>query len=164
MSDSDVRGARGIEIAGDVAAAAGMPADLDANSTAPFMIPDLAQRRTAGHVYVVGAVGGVGAAVGGLGVGYWLAAALLVMIAGYHYAASKKLVVSEIEALELANKRTNFAVGHASAALGFDGILARPVWNVLVFSADDPPSQRGLVRVDALQGSIIEQYVEPITE
>ena len=140
-----------------------MPTDLDANSPAAFMIPDLAQRRTAGYVYLVGAVGGAGAAVGGLGVGYWLAAALFVIIAGYHYAAGKNPEVHEIEALELANKATHFAIGHASAVLSFDGILARPVWNVLVFSADDPPSQRGLVRVDALRGSIVEQYVEPIT-
>ena len=64
----------------------------------------------------------------------------------------------------MANRSTDFAVGHASAVLGFDGLLARPIWNVLVFSADDPPSQRGLVRVDARAGSIIEQYVEPIVE
>jgi hypothetical protein len=36
------------------------------------------------------------------------------------------------------------------------------VWNVLVFSADDPPSQRGLVRVDAVDGRVVETYTEPI--
>ena len=50
----------------------------------------------------------------------------------------------------------------ASAALGFDGFLARPVWNVLVFSADEPPTRRGLVRVSGRDGSIVEQYTEKI--
>jgi hypothetical protein len=36
------------------------------------------------------------------------------------------------------------------------------VWNVLVFSADDPPSQRGLVRVDARTGEVIETYTEAV--
>jgi hypothetical protein len=38
------------------------------------------------------------------------------------------------------------------------------VWNVLVFSADDPPTKRGLVRVDALSGEVVETYTEAIVE
>jgi hypothetical protein len=34
------------------------------------------------------------------------------------------------------------------------------VWNVLVFSADEPPSRRGLVRIDAVDGHVVESYVE----
>jgi hypothetical protein len=36
------------------------------------------------------------------------------------------------------------------------------VWNVLVFSADDPPTERGLVRVDAVNGKVVGTYVEKI--
>jgi hypothetical protein len=46
--------------------------------------------------------------------------------------------------------------------LGFEGILARPVWNVLVFSADDPPSRRGLVRIDGRSGEVVETYDEAV--
>ena len=153
---------RGIEVPSDVAAAAGMPADLDADAVGEYTVPDTAQRRTAGWVYgVIAAIAAV-AALSGLGSGYWVATAALVLIAAYHLAAGRPLAVREAAALESANRATDFAVGHASAALGFDGFLARPVWNVLVFSADDPPTRRGLVRVDALEGSIVEQYVEPI--
>jgi hypothetical protein len=31
-----------------------------------------------------------------------------------------------------------------------------------VFSADDPPSRRGLVRVDGIDGSVVETYVEDV--
>jgi hypothetical protein len=36
------------------------------------------------------------------------------------------------------------------------------VWNVLVFSADDPPSQQGLVRVDGVTGEVLGSYVEEV--
>jgi len=55
-----------------------------------------------------------------------------------------------------------FPVGHASAVVGFDGLRARPVWNVLVFSADEPPTQRGLVRVDAVDGHVVESVTEEV--
>ncbi len=155
---------RGIQIPADVAAAVNLPEDLDANTLGEFTIPDITQRRSAGYVYVVAATLAAGGALAGLGFGYWIAVGVLAAIAAYYMASGKKLQVFEDEALELANRSTDFAVGHASAVLGFDGLLARPIWNVLVFSADDPPSQRGLVRVDARAGSIIEQYVEPIVE
>ena len=92
----------------------------------------------------------------------------LVLVAAYHYVTAWPLNVREGEALEIANQTTAFAVGHASAAMNFEGWRAKPVWNVLVFSADDPPTERGLVRVDALNGDVIDTYVEavpdPVTE
>ena len=152
----------GIGIPEDVAAAARMPDDLDANATGDYEIPDTSRRRQAGLVYAIAALVTAGAAVVGVGDGFWILAGVLVAVAVFHLAAGRRLKVREDRALDVANRATGFAVGHASATLGFDGILARPVWNVLVFSADDPPSERGLVRVDALDGSIVAQFVEEI--
>ena len=90
--------------------------------------------------------------------------ALLVCIAGYHFVGGWKLQVREHRALDVANRAVGFAVGHSSASLGFRGWRARPLWNVLVFSADDPPSRRGLVRIDAISGEVIETYVEAVPE
>ena len=83
---------------------------------------------------------------------WWTAVAVLVVVGAYHLIASWDLRVREGEALEVANRTVDFAVGHASASLGFTGWRARPVWNVLVFSADDPPSERALVMVDGISG------------
>jgi len=151
-----------IEVPADIADAAGMPEDLDANVVGPYAVPDTARRRRAGIVYVVAAAVvaiGIGA---GLPTGMWLTVGGFLAIALYHIVAGTKLEVREHRALDIANAATEFPVGHASAALGFDGFLARPVWNVLVFSADDPPSQRGLVRVSGSSGSIVEQYTEAV--
>jgi hypothetical protein len=53
-----------------------------------------------------------------------------------------------------------FAVGHASAQQVWRGLRSRPTWRVLVYSAENPPRQRGLVLIDAVDGSVIEQLTE----
>ena len=139
-----------------------MPEDLDANVFGPYAVPDTQRRRRAGVVYVIGAaVVAIGIALG-LPSGMWVMAVGMLLIAGYHVAAAWHLEVRESAALETANRETTFAVGHASAAVGFEGWRAKPVWNVLVFSADEPPSERGLVRIDGIDGDVVGQYVEPI--
>jgi hypothetical protein len=151
-----------IEVSADVAAAAGMPDDLDANVLGPYEVPDPARRRRAGIVYFVGAAIVLAGMALGLPAGMWVMAAILGGIGAYHFAAGHHLAVRETAALTAANRATAYPVGHASAVLGFDGVMARPVWNVLVFSTDDPPSQRGLVRVDGRTGEVIETYTEDV--
>ena len=85
-------------------------------------------------------------------------------MAAWHLASAWEIEVLDPAALDKANRATDFSVGHASAAVGFDTWRARPIWNVLVFSSDDPPSQRGLVRVDAVDGHVVEMYAEKISE
>ena len=99
----------------------------------------------------------------GLPSGLLVVAGFLAAAAVWHLVAAWRIEVLDPQALEAANRATDFAVGHASAVVGFDGWRAVPIWNVLVFSADDPPSQRGLVRVDARTGEVIETYTEAIT-
>ena len=89
-------------------------------------------------------------------------AGVLAALGAWHLASAWRIGVLDPEALAIANRETDFAVGHASAAVGFDGWRARPVWNVLEFGADDPPSRRGLVRVDAVDGSVVGTYVEDV--
>jgi len=156
------KAARRIEIPGEVAEAAGMPDDLDASAVDPHAVPDPAHRRRAGNVYFV-AAGLVALAIAlGLPAGMWVTVGLLAAIGIYHYIAGWHLVVRESWALEVSNRAIGFPVGHASANLGFYGWRARPIWNVLVFSADDPPNRRGLVRVDGISGSVVEQYDEAV--
>jgi hypothetical protein len=150
----------GIEISEEVAAAARVPEDLDASAAGPYSVPTTRRRRAAAAVLVVAAVLAVAAVVAGLPAGILVIAGLMVALAAWGWAAAWPLEVSAEDALAAANRATEFPVGHASAGVGFEGWRARPVWNVLVFSADDPPSRRGLVRVDGVGGEVIETYVE----
>jgi hypothetical protein len=155
---------RSIEIPADVAEAAAIPEDLDSNVVGEYHVPDTNRRRRAAIVYLVGAaVVAVLIILGGLpSAMWWTAVAVLAVVGGYHLIASWDLEVREGEALDIANRTVLFPVGHASASLGFTGWRARPVWNVLVFSADDPPSQRALVMIDGIDGNVADSYVEPV--
>jgi hypothetical protein len=68
--------------------------------------------------------------------------------------------VDEKQALVAAQGAVGFAVGHASAQQVWRGVRSRPTWRVLVYSAEDPPQRRGLVLVDAVDGSVAEHLVE----
>jgi hypothetical protein len=163
VSDEERRDRRAIEIPEDVAAAVSLPEDLDSSVVGPYSVPDTARRRRAGTVYLVGALGVALLIAGGLPVGMWATAVVpLVLIGVYHFFAGWRLRVREGRALEAANREVQFPVGHASAALGFTGWRSRPVWNVLVFSADEPPSQRALVRIDGIDAHVIESYAEDV--
>lgn len=153
---------RPLEISEEVARAQGVPDDLDATQREPYTIPSSRRRRTAGSVYLVGAFVAAGSVSVGLPIGMLVVAGVMVVLALYHAASAWEIEILDPQALDSANRAIDFAVGHASAAIGFDGWRARPVWNVLVFSADDPPSRRGLVRIDAVTGSVVETYVEDV--
>ena len=134
-----------------------------ADATMIITIPSTTRRRNAAWVYLGAAVLAAVAPLAGLPSGMWIIAVILAVAAAWHLVAAWRITVLDPEALETANRETDFAVGHASAAVGFDGWRARPVWNVLVFSADDPPTKRGLVRVDAVDGTVVGSYVEDIS-
>jgi hypothetical protein len=144
-----------------------LPADLDVTGyVGPYMFPDPGRRRVAGVVYL--AIAGVAAAVwlgradGGVLVngGLAAAAAFLAALGAYHLVSGWPLKVRETEALGSAAKAVGFPVGHASAQLGFRGLLSRPTWRILLYSADDPPTRRGLVLVDGVDAEVLGQMVE----
>jgi hypothetical protein len=66
----------------------------------------------------------------------------------------------ERDALVAATRVVGFPVGHASAQMGWRGLLSRPTWRILLYSADDPPTRRGLVLVDGVDGGIVDWFVE----
>ena len=153
-----------MEIPRDIADAEGVPDDLDSGALGPYTVPSPRRRARASIVYVVGALLAAVAAIAGWHGGFWVVAGAFLAIAGIHLLTAWNLEVADRQALDTANRAVEFGVGHASAAVGFDGWRARPVWNVLVFSADDPPTERGLVRVDGITGDVIETYTEAIPE
>jgi hypothetical protein len=150
-----------MEIPPEVAAAEGVPEDLDSAAGGPYRFPDVARRRAAGFIYLVAA-----ALVAVLlePVGRWVMAGLLVALGLWHLAAAHHLAVSETEALGVSAGEVSFPIGHASATVGFSGWRSRPEWQVILYDAAEPPRQRALVRVDAITGDLLgEPYVEQIS-
>jgi hypothetical protein len=92
--------------------------------------------------------------------GVLIAAIVLALVGLYSFVAGWNLNIDESDALVAATKQVGFPVGHASAQMGWRGLLSRPTWRILLYSADDPPEKRGLVLVDGVDGSIVEWFVE----
>ena len=92
--------------------------------------------------------------------GVVIAAIVLALFGLYSFVAGWNLKVDESDALVAATKQVGFPVGHASAQMGWRGLLSRPTWRILLYSAEDPPEKRGLVLVDGVDGSIVEWFVE----
>ena len=114
-------GVKGIEVPEEVAAAEGLPDDLDASLLGPYTVPSLTRRRRAGAYYLGGAVLLALGITSGLPAGMWIMVGVLIAIGLYHFVSAFDLAVADTEALRIANQATDFPVGHASAAVGFEG-------------------------------------------
>ncbi len=154
----------GIRIPEEAAAASGVPEDLDSSVLGPYRFPSPERRATAGVIYLAAAGLSALAALADLSTGFWALALALIALAGYHFQTAWPLAVEQEQALAAAAVRAPFTVGHASAALTFVGWRSRPVWNVILYSAEDPPERRALIRLYATDGRPLgDPYLENLT-
>jgi hypothetical protein len=154
LSDADIRDA--------------LPADLDASGyVGPYLFPNNNRRRIPAILYWVIALGCLTLWFTTrdnnpvlVNAGYVAAAIALIVIGAYSFVVGWNLDVDERDALVVATRQVGFPVGHASAQMGWRGLLSRPTWRILVYSAEDPPDKRGLVLVDGVDGDVVEWFVE----
>src|SRR3954452_12819763 len=144
-----------------------LPDDLDAAGyVGPYQFPDNSRRRIPALIYLGIAVLCVNGWLGWhdssaiVNDGWLWAAALLTVVAIYSFTSGWRMHVDEREALVKAQQAVGFPVGHASAQQVWRGIRSRPTWRVLCYSTEDPPTRRGLVLVDAVDGTVVEHVVE----
>jgi hypothetical protein len=143
-----------------------LPTDLDVAATmGDYVFPDNSRRRIPGYMYlflglaalVVVAVADGSALVNG---GFLVGGAALVLMGAYHLQAGWHVAFDEREALVAATRAVGFPIGHASAQMAWRGLRSRPTWRILLYSNESPPDRRGLVLVDAVDGSIVAQFDE----
>ena len=145
-----------------------LPDDLDISEfVGPYVFPNNNRRRVPGYLYIgIGVLCLIAWGVnrGGTSVlvnnGTLAAGIGMVLIGIYHLLAGWNLDVDERDALVAATERVGFPVGHASAQLGWRGLLSRPTWRILLYSAENPPTRRGLVLVDGVDGEIVSWFTE----
>jgi hypothetical protein len=152
--------------AGDADVVDELPEDLDASGfVGPYLFPNNNRRRVPGYLYLT--VAALCVAVRALvddspyvNDGYLLAAGLLAVVGAYQLVSGWNLDVDEQDALVAASRAVGFPVGHASAQMGWRGLLSRPTWRILLYSDENPPARRGLVLVDGVDGTIVQHFVE----
>ena len=145
-----------------------LPSDLNVTAfVGPYMFPDNSRRRIPGLIYLV---------IAALSFALWvvqrdsesalvsdgfLGAAILLSLVGlFSLSSSWRMTVDEKLALVHATRAVGFAVGHASPQQVWRGFRSRPTWRVMCYSAQEPPLQRGLVLIDAIDARIVECLVE----
>lgn len=145
-----------------------LPDDLNAvDNVAAYDFPDNSRRRIPGILYAVAAilclvvwqVGNSNDSVlvnRGLVFGAFLLGAMAII----SFTSGWKMTIDESEALVRATRKVGFPVGHASAQQVWRGVRSRPTWRIFCYSVEEPPLQRGLVLVDAVNGEIVECLVE----
>jgi hypothetical protein len=144
-----------------------LPEDLQPHLVDPeeYVFPNNNRRRIPGYLYLVIAILlTVLVLVRGdalfVNRGLLGAAVILGAVGIYSLVSGWNLAVDERDALVAAVAEVGFPVGHASAQMGWRGLLSRPVWRILLYSADEPPTRRGFVLVDGVDASIIESFAE----
>ena len=144
-----------------------LPDDLDVSEfVGPYVFPNNNRRRVPGYLYLLigAACIALYAAKGSDAVlvnrGLLAAGIGLILIGGYHLLAGWNLDIDERDALVAATERVGFPVGHASAQLGWRGLRSRPTWRILLYSAENPPTRRGLVLVDGVDAEIVAWFTE----
>lgn len=167
QGDQDIAATDGTAPLGDDDIRDALPEDLDAAGyVGPYLFPNNNRRRIPAVLYWVVSVGCIGSwlafhdsspLVNG---GFLAAAAVLTLVGIYSFVTGWNLDVDERDALVAAVKQVGFPVGHASAQMGWRGLLSRPTWRILLYSADEPPEQRGLVLIDGVDGRVVEWFVE----
>jgi hypothetical protein len=148
----------GIHIERDIADQVAIEEELDANVEGEYRFPSPMRRRIAGWIYLI-----AGVAVSFAFDGGWIVGIGLALLALWQFLSSWHLLVDESEAMTTAAGAVDFPIGHSSASVRFQGWRSRPRWSVMLYSAAEPPDQRALVVVDAVDGTIVETpYVEKI--
>ena len=145
-----------------------LPDDLAVHDyVGPYQFPDNVRRRYPAAMYfVVGTLWMVAWSIGRNGTptltnrGFLYGGIGLVLLGAFGLLAGPKLGVRDVDALAAASEAVGFPVGHASAQLGWRGLLSRPTWRILLYSADNPPTKRGLVLIDGVDASTVSRMVE----
>ncbi len=145
-----------------------LPDDLDLSRIeGPYEFPNNNRRRIPAVLYLV-----IGAAVvfGYLAIrssgpilmngGLLLGGIALIVFGIYGLLAGRNLAVDEQQALTAATKAAGFPIGHASAQMSWAGLLSRPMWRILAYSAENPPTMRCMVFVDGVDGEVLDSIVE----
>lgn len=145
-----------------------LPADLDAAGyVGQYQFPDNSRRRIPAIMYLaVAAVclvtwlvrrGDDPVLVNG---GFALVAIALAALGIYSMTSGWTMTVDERDALVTASRTVGFPVGHASAQLAWRGLRSRPTWRILCYSTEAPPTRRGFVMIDAVDGAVVAHFTE----
>lgn len=148
-----------------------LPEDLNAiDVVRPHAFPDNSRRRIPGFIYLVSGLAVViGSNLAGSEAvlandGLTWGGVVLIVVGLIGIGSGWRMRIDEHDALARSGEAVGFTIGHASAQQVWRGLRSRPTWRVLCYSDEDPPRERGLVLVDAVDGRVVQVLVQPCDE
>ncbi|MDA3037555.1 MAG: hypothetical protein O3B30_04220 [Actinomycetota bacterium] len=154
----------GIEIDKDVAKETLLPDDLNSLAVGSYVVPDPSKRKQYPYV-VLGVVLLIYITslmidfVSFVPVIIILSIVLLLL-----FVVNNKFKIRQQEVIEKISNNIDHSIGYYSIALTFQFTLKQiltPVWTVIVYSHENPPSNKTIIEISAFSGRVI---TEPYTE
>ena len=146
-----------------------LPEDLVPSAArGKYSVPDNARRRRPAVVFALSGVlsfalwwsrGDGGVLVNS---GFLAAAVGFLLLAAYFAASARRVHLWEDAAIAIAKDTSGLESGTGRAQLAWRGLVGRPVWRVLVHDESSPRARRGVVIVDATNGSVVEHLTEDV--
>lgn len=144
-----------------------LPEDLDLSGfVGPHTFPNNNRRRIPAALYLLFGLGCIGLWVARadasplVNAGIFWAGIGLAGFGLFGLLAGRTLTVDESDALVTASSTVGFPVGHAAAQMVWRGWASRPTWRILLYSDENPPTRRGIVLIDGIDGSVLEWFTE----
>jgi len=154
----------GIEIDKDVAKETLLPDDLNSLAVGSYVVPDPSKRKQYPYValgvvlliYITSLMIDF--------VSFVPVIIILSIVSLLLFVVNNKFKIRQQEVIEKISNNIDHSIGYYSIALTFQFTLKQiltPVWTVIVYSHENPPSNKTIIEISAFSGRVI---TEPYTE
>ena len=154
----------GIEIDKDVAKETLLPDDLNSLAVGSYVVPDPSKRKQYPYV-VLGVV--LLIYITSLMIDFVSFVPVIIILSIVSlllFVVNNKFKIQQQEVIEKISNNIDHSIGYYSIALTFQFTLKQiltPVWTVIVYSHENPPSNKTIIEISAFSGRVI---TEPYTE
>jgi len=154
----------GIEIDKDVAKETLLPDDLNSLAVGSYVVPDPSKRKQYPYV-VLGVV--LLIYITSLMIDFVSFVPVIIILSVVSlllFVVNNKFKIRQQEVIEKISNNIDHSIGYYSIALTFQFTLKQiltPVWTVIVYSHENPPSNKTIIEISAFSGRVI---TEPYTE
>jgi len=154
----------GIEIDNDVAEETLLPDDLNSLAVGSYVVPDPSKRKQYPYV-VLGVV--LLIYITSLMIDFVSFVPVIIILSIVSlllFVVNNKFKIRQQEVIEKISNNIDHSIGYYSIALTFQFTLKQiltPVWTVIVYSHENPPSNKTIIEISAFSGRVI---TEPYTE
>jgi len=154
----------GIEIDNDVAEETLLPDDLNSLAVGSYVVPDPSKRKQYPYV-VLGVV--LLIYITSLMIDFVSFVPVIIILSIVSlllFVVNNEFKIRQQEVIEKISNNIDHSIGYYSIALTFQFTLKQiltPVWTVIVYSHENPPSNKTIIEISAFSGRVI---TEPYTE